>query len=809
MNHKILLTAALSALVAAGSATASPISPEQARARAFSGNGFKAKSLSLNDVRLVHTEVMDNGNASAYIFASPSKPGFTILSANDIAVPVLGYSDSESIDGNNLPPSLTWWLNEMGRRIEWLESKGVRSDVTKPYAPESWNAVGPLMTTTWNQDAPYNANCPVISGVQAPTGCVATSFAQVMNYFKYPEKGRGTISYRDGSVTRRLSLNKNFDWDNMLDSYTGSYTEAQAEAVAFLMQACGYAVEMGYGRDASGAQSYKLMEACTNYFKYANDIFYTDRELYSTAKWSEMVYNNIKNVGPVIYDGRSIEGGHSFVCDGYDGNGYFHFNWGWGGMSDGYYVLDALNPESQGIGGAEGGFNYSQGALFNMHIPGDNDGTKYDNLRIYGSVRATLSGSDITFRTYSDGGMQGWGNGSYKQISCFMGAIFEKADGTVAREVQGDIHGLYSSITLSATSYYGGDNVYPIITIPEGLADGRYRVVLAAQQTGSSDEDPYPWQPMLCDYGAINYCWLTVTGSKYTVENVSPAKLEYGGKGLASKLYVSRNALLEIEATNDTDIQLTNCFMPVLVRDNKIQYIGDYMLITADANSKTVKQAPVEFFASKDATSTGVGTYTLRLLDASTQTVIADYGEVEMSYIASGFALTLDRLCVDGAEIKDVTSGSRTFKDANVVTSSEFDIFFDYSVKSGYFDSSIRLIMAYYNPDTNKFEADGENYYYAIPFLSQGETVNAVVPMNLKGHPGGVYRVTASYVLNGQNRSLGTMYVSVPTSGIDDIVTEGEGNAEFYNLQGIRIKNPAKGQIVIVKKGNMTSKVRF
>jgi len=155
---------------------------------------------------------------------------------------------------------------------------------------------------------------------------------------------------------------------------------------------------MGYGASASGAQSFKLVNAMVTYFKYSADAIYREREAYSTSAWTQMVYDNIRNVGPVIYDGRSIDGGHSFVCDGYDGNGYFHFNWGWGGMSDGYFLLDSLSPESQGIGGAEGGFNYSQGAVFNMRKPDGNVTPDYDNMKVMGTVVPSLSGRDITFR---------------------------------------------------------------------------------------------------------------------------------------------------------------------------------------------------------------------------------------------------------------------------------------------------------------------------------------------------------------------------------------------------------------------------
>mgnify|MGYP000382411042 CR=1 FL=1 len=812
MDKKIIMLAA--ACMSAVSAISAPITPEQALTRAYADGPAKANSIMKADLHLVHTRILNNGTASAYIFNRVGGKGFAILSADDCMVPVIGYSATGSIDPSNLPPSFVYWLDECGRQMQWAVSRNIHAKYAKPYAPAEWSPIAPLMSTTWNQDTPYNNETPVLNGKQAPTGCVATSFAQVMNYFKYPEKGRGSIRYTDtsGDIRSLVFSRKSFDWDNMLDNYSGNYNETQADAVAYLMKACGYSVEMGYGVNASGAQSYKLANAAVTYFDYDKNIRYYDRSLFSAEEWATMIYENIKNVGPIIYDGSSIDGGHSFVCDGYDGNGYFHFNWGWGGVSDGYYVLDSLNPESQGIGGADGGFNYSQSALFGMQPPtGDPIVPDYDNMKIFGSAVASLSGNVITFGAI-DSNNPGWGNASYRDITVQVGAILQKDDEneTIVAEISGGMTGSGNlPTTLSATSYYPTSRSNPEITLPTGLADGRYKVVIATKQISNGEDTP--WQPIVKDWGNANYCYLTVNGSEYAVENAAALRLDFDISEFDSPLYLNRNALLVTAISNNTDSQLTTCFSPVLYRDGKIQYQGDMMLVTVDPGQTIEKKALVAFYAAAGATSTGAGKYTLKILDRESGNIIGSYGDYEMTYIASGFSLSLDDLSVPGATIQNVTSGTREFKDVYYCPTTDMDLFFAYSVKEGYFDSSIRVFSAEYDPDSNKFNASQENLYYDTPFLGQGEEAKVEIPLAIADiKANAIYRINASYILNGQNRPLGSIYVSFGMSGIDDIQSDMNIiDYEYYNLQGMKVNNPEKGQILIRKSKDKVEKILF
>lgn len=231
----------------------------------------------------------------------------------------------------------------------------------------------PLVKTTWNQGAPYNDLCPQKNGQITYTGCVATSTAQVMNYHQWPPQGTGTVSYDWNGQTLSMDFGATtFAWNDMLDSYPTATTgtDAQRQAVATLMKACGYALHMTYGLSedgGSGAYSSDIANVLINNFSYDVTARYVQREFYSPEEWEQMIYDNLADIGPAIYGGHGSLGGHSFICDGYDTDGLFHINWG--GTSDGYFRLSALDPPSLGAGGGAGGFNSQQNATLGIRKP--------------------------------------------------------------------------------------------------------------------------------------------------------------------------------------------------------------------------------------------------------------------------------------------------------------------------------------------------------------------------------------------------------------------------------------------------------
>lgn len=319
-----------------------------------------------------------------YVFNTTDNQGFVIVSNDDIATPILGYSDTGSLDLQNIPDNMRAWLQGYADEIAWAKQhpsaatpKGKRA---QRVAAAVKTPIAPLVQTTWDQGTPYNNLCPEYNSYKSATGCVATAMAQCMYTTEMRVGSTTTTTTAEipayTTATRGISMDAipteaTINWENMLTDYSGSYSSAAATAIAKLMLYCGTSVQMDYYSDdqgSSGAQSYMVANALKNYFGYKNTVTYLNRSFYSYADWIEMMYYELSQGRPVCYGGQSSGGGHEFVCDGYQGEDFFHINWGWGGMSDNYFKLSALDPDAQGIGGSSSsdGYHSSQEAIIGI-----------------------------------------------------------------------------------------------------------------------------------------------------------------------------------------------------------------------------------------------------------------------------------------------------------------------------------------------------------------------------------------------------------------------------------------------------------
>lgn len=363
MKKTLLSIAALTAI--GSSAYAEMLQPEEALSRALGAAPSKVASLQEAQTKLVFTANDEVGLPAVYVFNTQN--GYCVVAADDMAHPLLGYADS-AFDPANMPPSLKYWLGEYSRQIDWARQNGAKAPSKQVW--QDFDPISPICTTTWNQSEPYNNMCPEYeSGKRCITGCVATAMAQVMKAHNWPDVGVGHKSYPCDGIGKILSINfasKPFVWDKMLNNYNNNPTDEEKDAVALLMKACGYSVEMNYTSGACGAQSKNVAIALPKYFKYDNGIQYQLRDFYDLREWQTMIYNELKEGRPVYYSGSNSEAGHAFVCDGYNGDGYFHINWGWNGASDGYFLLTGLDPAEQGLGGSSAGYNNWQEAVLNV-----------------------------------------------------------------------------------------------------------------------------------------------------------------------------------------------------------------------------------------------------------------------------------------------------------------------------------------------------------------------------------------------------------------------------------------------------------
>lgn len=295
---------------------------------------------------------------AAPYYAFNADNGFVVVSGDDSLTELVCYSDHGSIDPENLPAPLKELLDDYATYVKALQNGSAKA-VRTTTSTDPTVIVSPMVTTKWNQDAPYNNMVPT----DCATGCAATALAQVLNYHKWPDTGVGTNTYTDrtyGTMTMDFSKST-YDWDNMIDEYVdGQYTEAQGNAVAKLMLDCGMAINMQYGSTSSATLGGYLN--CTKFLKY--DVQLYNRDDRSTADNIALVTEELNNGRPFIIGAQSLGGGHAFVADGYDSNNFLHINWGWGGLSDAYFNLNYLDPDNQGIGGGSGAFNRDQGFAF-------------------------------------------------------------------------------------------------------------------------------------------------------------------------------------------------------------------------------------------------------------------------------------------------------------------------------------------------------------------------------------------------------------------------------------------------------------
>ena len=351
-------------------------------------------------------------DAQYYVYANANGEGWVMVAANDVVTPILAYSETGEFRTDKMPDNVKYWLGSYDKKIKYAEQNNI--EATEEVKAE-WRAlrkgvrkakasvtVSPLIQTTWDQDEPYYNLCPKVGNERTLTGCVATAMAQVMNYWQWPVTGTGSYSYT--SETQKLSCSANFgsttyDWANMLNRYAGYYNEgsstyhstssgttAQQNAVATLMYHCGVAAKMDYDISANGGSGTQTIypnaasttSRCAAY-ALINNFGYKSSTLkcyyrpggygysaVSDANWLNLLKTELDASRPIMYAGADNEGGHSFICDGYDSDNKFHFNWGWSGYCNGYYTVDNLVPGTGGSGAGNGSYNDDQDIIIGI-----------------------------------------------------------------------------------------------------------------------------------------------------------------------------------------------------------------------------------------------------------------------------------------------------------------------------------------------------------------------------------------------------------------------------------------------------------
>jgi uncharacterized repeat protein (TIGR02543 family) len=410
-----------------------------------------------------------------HVFTMNGNGGFIIIAGDDVANPVIGYADQGAFDPAN--PNLAYWLESLGQEIaQAIESSVTQDADTKAawIALESGNNISlrtsgdyedPLLTTNWNQGAPYSNLCPN----KWYTGCVATAMAQIMKHHEYPTQGTGSHEYTHPSIGKIQANfgNTTYNWDAMTDTYTSSASNTADSAVALLMFHCGVSVDMNYGSGGSGAISSKVATALKTYFKYDAGITYRQRNYYSSTEWVNLIKAEIKADRPVYYSGygSGSGSGHAFVCDGYDADDLFHFNWGWGGSSDGYFELSALNPNALGIGGGAGGYNTVQEIITGIK-PNNNENNAPPIQMGLSTFTASKSSNSYSLLA---GNLTNTGSDTIKTVK--VGVLLLNEDNTYSYPKMEE-----RSLNLPPNAYYPSISLFSSSFSLSSLTNGTYKL---------------------------------------------------------------------------------------------------------------------------------------------------------------------------------------------------------------------------------------------------------------------------------------------------------------------------------------------
>ncbi|MGC8865613.1 MAG: C10 family peptidase [Bacteroidales bacterium] len=324
------------------------------------------------DISIKEIRPIMGGEDTLFFVLNFFPKGFALISAHEGMVPVAAYSFESWYEDLKMPPAAKAWL---GQYISSAQEARETGNFFKDETLNQWNAllnaepgqrfrgksVEPLTFANWNQDWPYNELCPADPAGphgHCYAGCVPTAMGMIMYYYRWPDTGVGYYSYTQplyGLLEADFG-NTHYAWDEMTNQIDDSDT-----AIARLLFHIGVACDLVYGPTGSGMYNHKAAYAFRTYFKYAPETQYVFRDS-THLDWDSLLVAHLDRKMPMYYAGWSVPdiNGHAFVCDGYQGTGYFHFNFGWGGSFNGYYYTGNLTP-----GGNN--FNLAQEVIINCH----------------------------------------------------------------------------------------------------------------------------------------------------------------------------------------------------------------------------------------------------------------------------------------------------------------------------------------------------------------------------------------------------------------------------------------------------------
>jgi len=533
------------------------------------------------------------GNEGAYyVFNRGVRDGYVVVAGDDaVATPVLGYSENGTFEYENIPENMRYWLDVYQRQIEYLQENSIQSTSVSPrewttsVSPREWTtSVSPLLgEIKWDQSEPYNLLCPTLpDGRKTVVGCTATAMAQIMGYWKWPDVGMGGRSYlwNNGESNKTLSAMfaySTYEWSKMLPTYNTSSSLESKMAVAKLMSDVGISIDMKYGY-TSGAYSKDVPYALMNYFKYKNGVKYIERSGFIYSDWEDMIRFELDAKRPVLYSGfRPAGGGHAFVCDGYNEEGYFHINWGWSGSHDGYFLLQILSIHNDSD--YDSGYSYRQGAVIGIQ-PENQGGVLNGYVELNGwTIKTTECSADTAARIYIAGARNCYSDtlGFDFALNLYKETELVMSHNILSRPITPPKAGLPTS--------------YQDIKLPKNIEDGEYKLYPQYKFIGEDTACFRNMRPKTA--GACPYLNITVKDGVGTLANppyyyvLSASEIEFLSRAVSGQEFRVRATVKnhgELEYCDKLYFKVWDSKMRKMCETSSFAYMetGDEIVVICD-----------------------------------------------------------------------------------------------------------------------------------------------------------------------------------------------------------------------------------
>ena len=759
MQKTMFLLAAM--LLAASSAMAERIDRSEALKTAsefFGGAAGRKMAPAKGDATL---RPAGEGRAY-YAFNRGEGSGYVIVAADDrAAASVLGYADSGTFSAERMPAAMRWWLDEYARQIENAATQPATAGRVEESLAQRED-IAPLLTSQWGQDAPYNQLCPEYGGELCPTGCLATAMAQIMRYHKWPEQGTGSHSYTwkvDGRNMGTLSADfsqSTYNWDAMTDTYGAESTGEQKDAVARLMYDVGVACDMQYNPLGSGATASAAVGALQQYFGYSRSVNLEYREYYTIDEWEELAYSSLAQGLPLLYGGTtSGNEGHAFVCDGYR-DGYFHINWGWEGVSNGYFLLSALNPDVQGTGGSGSGYGYNYYQDMMSLRPAKADDVAVPMVCCGGSFGVREASVSLSGAAVFTGGFWNYSAGTFNLT---FGVKVVGEDGT-ATYIESGESGTYdpnygcSFFRVKASAFPADGKLYSVYPVCRDDATGTWYDIKVQPATGK---------------GYLT-AEATAQGIRFSVPETESGKLEVTGLELVSKAYAGGLFKVKARLTN-SGAEYFDDVKVAMVEPGQMRPVAMSDPVLAALRQGESRDAEFTMTASVRA-----GTYELVVINAD-DAIISD--RMTMTVEESPQSETVLSL----PSAPTVAGGGNVSADNISVTA-------QVECTSGYYNGTFYALV-FPEGDTQNYET----MFTSDLYVSAGETATVNFSGQLPGAAVGdrytliLYYLKGGNILAAINSDNNEVHFTIgsltPVEGVE--ASDGPHDIEVYTTAGVRV----------------------